>query len=91
MVHFVFLYRISKAEVQPFLEEMLSNLFNLLTVPGSQENEYVMKGTLLNLRNVCSFIVQTKCLLPIQLLVSCWTKQEINKTFAASQANCSPL
>lgn len=35
---------ISKAEVQPFLEEMLSNLFNLLTVPGSQENEYVMKA-----------------------------------------------
>ncbi|XP_078362373.1 exportin-2-like isoform X2 [Oculina patagonica] len=33
-----------KAEVQPFLEEMLSNLFNLLLVPGSQENEYVMKA-----------------------------------------------
>ena len=37
-------HRIAKAEVQPFLEEMLSNLLNLLQVPGSQENEYVMKG-----------------------------------------------
>ncbi|KAJ7373872.1 Exportin-2 [Desmophyllum pertusum] len=32
---------ISKTEVQPFLEEMLINLFNLLQVPGSEENEYV--------------------------------------------------
>lgn len=39
-----YFYRISKAEVQPFLEDMLSNLLNLLQVPGSQENEYVMKG-----------------------------------------------
>lgn len=35
---------ISKEEIQPFLEEMLSNLLNLLQVPGSQENEYVMKA-----------------------------------------------
>lgn len=39
-----YVHRISKAEVQPFLEDMLSNLLNLLQVPGSQENEYVMKG-----------------------------------------------
>ena len=30
--------------MQPFLDEMLTNLFNLLQVAGSQENEYVMKG-----------------------------------------------
>ena len=41
-----FLHRINKTEVQPFLETMLINLFNLLQVPGSQENEYVMKGML---------------------------------------------
>lgn len=35
---------INKAEVEPFLQTMLSNLFNLLEVPGSQENEYVMKA-----------------------------------------------
>lgn len=35
---------INKTEVQPFLETMLVNLFNLLQVPGSQENEYVMKA-----------------------------------------------
>lgn len=39
-----YIHRITKAEVQPFLEDMLSNLLNLLQVPGSQENEYVMKG-----------------------------------------------
>jgi len=39
-----YVHRITKAEVQPFLEDMLSNLLNLLQVPGSQENEYVMKG-----------------------------------------------
>lgn len=38
--------RIGKVDVQPHLEEMLSNLFHLLKVQGSQENEYVMKGTL---------------------------------------------
>ena len=27
-----------------FLETMLCNLFQVLEVPGSQENEYVMKG-----------------------------------------------
>lgn len=27
---------------------MLSNLLNLLQVPGSQENEYVMKGKVFN-------------------------------------------
>jgi len=43
-----YLHRISKAEIQPFLEEMLSNLLNLLQVPGSQENEYVMKGKAFN-------------------------------------------
>lgn len=30
--------------MEPFLQTMLSNLFNLLEVPGSQENEYVMKA-----------------------------------------------
>ena len=43
---FFFLCRIGKVDVQPHLEEMLSNLFHLLKVQGSQENEYVMKGTL---------------------------------------------
>lgn len=35
---------LGKVDVQPNLEEMLSNLFHLLKVPGSQENEYVMKA-----------------------------------------------
>lgn len=35
---------INKTDVEPFLQAMLSNLFNLLEVPGSQENEYVMKA-----------------------------------------------
>ena len=43
---YFFLCRIGKVDVQPHLEEMLSNLFHLLKVQGSQENEYVMKGTL---------------------------------------------
>ena len=45
-VIYFFLCRIGKVDVQPHLEEMLSNLFHLLKVQGSQENEYVMKGTL---------------------------------------------
>ena len=44
VLHTFYLHRISKEELQPFLEQMLSNLLNLLQVPGSQENEYVMKG-----------------------------------------------
>lgn len=47
---FFFLCRIGKVDVQPHLEEMLSNLFHLLKVQGSQENEYVMKGTLFLLK-----------------------------------------
>lgn len=35
---------IQKTEVEPVLETMFVNLFNLLQVPGSQENEYVMKA-----------------------------------------------
>ena len=48
VLHTFYLHRISKEEIQPFLEQMLSNLLNLLQVPGSQENEYVMKGKAFN-------------------------------------------
>lgn len=44
--------RIQKTEVEPVLETMFGNLFNLLQVPGSQENEYVMKGNVCELRLV---------------------------------------
>lgn len=28
----------------PFTEQLLTNLFKALTLPGSSENEYIMKG-----------------------------------------------
>ena len=38
------LSRISSAEVKPFVEQLLVNLFSTLEMQGSQENEYIMKG-----------------------------------------------
>uniref|UniRef100_A0A3Q3F9K2 Exportin-2 n=1 Tax=Labrus bergylta TaxID=56723 RepID=A0A3Q3F9K2_9LABR len=35
---------ISPAEMAPFTEQLLNNLFNALAVPGSEENEYIMKA-----------------------------------------------
>ena len=40
----LFSCRISRTEVKPLLEELLSNLFKAFEVHGSEENEYVMKG-----------------------------------------------
>ena len=37
------LQSVSITEVKPFLEQLLTNLFGVLDVPGSQENEYIMK------------------------------------------------
>lgn len=55
-VIYFFLCRIGKVDVQPHLEEMLSNLFHLLKVQGSQENEYVMKGTLFLCRTLVNLL-----------------------------------
>lgn len=38
------LFRFSVAEITPFTEQLLTNLFNSLAIPGSSENEYIMKG-----------------------------------------------
>lgn len=38
--HFSF----SVAEIAPFTEQLLNNLYNALQIPGSSENEYIMKG-----------------------------------------------
>lgn len=37
-------YSITAAEMAPFVEVLLTNLFKALTLPGSSENEYIMKG-----------------------------------------------
>ena len=40
----LFSFRISRDEVKPILESLLSNLFKTFEIQGSEENEYVMKG-----------------------------------------------
>lgn len=35
---------ITAAEMAPFTEQLLNNLFKALAFPGSAENEYIMKG-----------------------------------------------
>uniref|UniRef100_A0A3B3I7D8 Exportin-2 n=1 Tax=Oryzias latipes TaxID=8090 RepID=A0A3B3I7D8_ORYLA len=35
---------ISSAEMAPYIEQLLTNLFKALTLPGSAENEYIMKA-----------------------------------------------
>lgn len=40
----ILLFRFSVAEITPFTEQLLTNLFNSLAIPGSSENEYIMKG-----------------------------------------------
>lgn len=37
-------YSFTAAEIAPFVEILLTNLFKALTLPGSSENEYIMKG-----------------------------------------------
>lgn len=41
-----FIYSFTAAEIAPFVEILLTNLFKALTLPGSSENEYIMKGRL---------------------------------------------
>ena len=43
----VFLF--GKAEIKPFLQSLLINLFKILTLQESKENDYVMKGILASL------------------------------------------
>lgn len=45
-LHPVFCFRITPAEMAPFTEQLLTNLFKALRLPGSTENEYIMKGNL---------------------------------------------
>lgn len=40
----VLFHSITAAEMAPFVEVLLTNLFKALTLPGSSENEYIMKG-----------------------------------------------
>lgn len=37
-------FSITPAEMAPFTEQLLTNLFKALALPGSAENEYIMKG-----------------------------------------------
>ena len=39
-----FFRSIRKEDMQPHAESLLLNLFQTLSIPGSQENEYIMKG-----------------------------------------------
>lgn len=38
------IYSFTAAEIAPFVGILLTNLFKALTLPGSSENEYIMKG-----------------------------------------------
>lgn len=44
--HAVFCFSITPTEMAPFTEQLLTNLFKALALPGSTENEYIMKGDL---------------------------------------------
>lgn len=37
-------FSITPTEMAPFTEQLLNNLFKALAIPGSSENEYIMKG-----------------------------------------------
>ena len=41
---FVSIFRVSRDEVKPILQELLVNLFKAFEIRGSEENEYIMKG-----------------------------------------------
>ena len=41
---FSMFFSITPTEMAPFTEQLLSNLFKALALPGSAENEYIMKG-----------------------------------------------
>lgn len=45
-LHPVLCFSITPAEMAPFTEQLLTNLFKALALPGSTENEYIMKGNL---------------------------------------------
>lgn len=51
----------------PFTEQLLTNLFKALALPGSAENEYIMKGELLFLL-LCLRFWFKRCSLPLCLL-----------------------
>jgi len=39
-----FLFRVKSDELVPVAPDLLKNLFKTMDFPGSEENEYVMKG-----------------------------------------------
>jgi hypothetical protein len=41
---FYFLFRVKSDELVPVAPDLLKNLFKTMDFPGSEENEYVMKG-----------------------------------------------
>lgn len=50
---FLFL-SITAVEMAPFTEMLLTNLFKAMALPGSSENEYIMKGVLAVVRYILS-------------------------------------
>lgn len=44
---------ITAQHLAPFTNDLLTGLFGTLSLPGSNENEYVMKGLYENLNYVC--------------------------------------
>lgn len=58
-------FSITAAEMAPFTEQLLPNLFKALTLPGSSENEYIMKGEPEfdnDALHLCSTLGYTNCL-----------------------------
>lgn len=44
LIVFFYMFSVKSEELMPLASELLSGLFMVLTRPGSEENEYVMKG-----------------------------------------------
>lgn len=44
MTYYSFIFSVKGEELAPLAEGLLTNLFNVLEKPVSEENEYVMKG-----------------------------------------------
>jgi hypothetical protein len=42
--NFLFFFRVKSDELVPVAPDLLKNLFKTMDFPGSEENEYVMKG-----------------------------------------------
>lgn len=65
----VLLNSITAAEMAPFVEVLLTNLFKALTLPGSSENEYIMKGKCFVVCNIRVAFVSLRSRL---IVTGCW-------------------